>query len=83
MPISRVMNMPDGSTPVPPVGGGDGNGTAALSILGSHAGTAASAIAIPVHLKFGGSIKGVPNAAAPHGEGMGQAVAIEEGARQE
>lgn len=80
MPIARVMNNPDGSTPTPPVGGGDSNGTLAASILGAHAGTAASAAGCPRHLKLQSTSLGVPSVAtALEGEGMGQAVAIEEG----
>jgi hypothetical protein len=80
MPIARIMNNPDGSTPTPPIGGGDSNGTLAASILGAHAGTAASPIAQPRHLKIQSSTLGTPNAMVPQlGESMGQAVAIEEG----
>ena len=40
MSIARVMNMPDGSTPVPvTLAGGDLNGTLAPSILTHQAGT--------------------------------------------
>lgn len=80
MPIARVMNMPDGSTPPVPIGGGDVNGTLNTA-LWAHAGTAASGIAQPRHLKIQSSSLGVPSVAtALAGEGEGQPVAVEEGA---
>lgn len=80
MPIARVMNNPDGSTPVPPIGGGDVNGTLASSILNSQAGTAGTQISVPRQLKLQSASLGIPNAMAPQlGESMGQTVAVEEG----
>lgn len=79
MPIARVMNMPDGSTPTPPVGGGDVNGTLAIQ-FGAHAGTPANALGVPTHLHFQCSKAGIPSVAVPMAdEGEGQPVAIEEG----
>ena len=62
MPIARVMNMPDGSTPVPAPGGGDSNGTLAASILWQHAGTAAQQIAVPAHIVAQTTTAGIPDA---------------------
>lgn len=61
MPISRVMNNPDGSTPSPPIGGGDVNGTLAVSIRMHHAGTGANQIAVPRHLVAQGTVTGLVN----------------------
>jgi hypothetical protein len=63
MPIARVMNNPDGSTPTPPIGGGDVNGTLALAILNHHAGTGAIQIDVPRALAAAGNTTmGVPGA---------------------
>lgn len=62
MPISRVMNNPDGSTPVPPIGGGDVNGTLATSILGAQAGGATGAGYVERHQHFQTSALGIPSA---------------------
>lgn len=65
MPIARVMNMPDGSTPIPQMGGGDVNGTLARSILWQHAGTGAIRRDIPAHLVAQTTQTGIPGAVAP------------------
>lgn len=80
MPIARVMNNPDGSTPAPALGGGDANGTLATSILGAHAGTGAGQFGCPRHLKFQTSTLSLPSVAVPS-DGIGQSlpIAIEEG----
>jgi len=65
MPVARVMNMPDGSTPIPALGGGDQNGTLATSILGSHAGTGATQMALPRHICFQSKIIAIPGGIAP------------------
>lgn len=65
MPIARVMNMPDGSTPVPQMGGGDREGTLARSILWQHAGTGAMHRDLARHLTFGSTTTGIANAVAP------------------
>jgi hypothetical protein len=61
MPIARVMNMPDGSTPAPALGGGDVNGTLAVSIVSPGSGTAANPLAVPRHQKLQTSPLGIPN----------------------
>lgn len=68
MPISRVMNNPDGSTPVPPVGGGDSNGTLATSIFGAGTGTGADQISVPRHFHAQTTFTGIPGALAPLSE---------------
>ena len=66
MPIARVMNNPDGSTPVPQaLAGGDVNGTLATSIIWHQAGSGAVAIDQARHLQHNTTTTGVPNAAQP------------------
>lgn len=67
MPISRVMNNPDGSTPTPPIGGGDVNGTLAPSIVSPGSGTGADQLSQARHLHFLSSALGIPNV-APGGD---------------
>lgn len=65
MPISRVMNNPDGSTPVPQYGGGTNQGTLARSILHHQAGTGCIPRDMARHLHAQTSTMGVPGAVAP------------------
>jgi len=60
--IARVMNMPDGSTPTPPLGGGDVNGTLAASILNHQAGTGWEQVELVRHLVHNTSAMGIPGA---------------------
>lgn len=79
MPIARVMNMPDGSTPPPTTGGGDSNGTMATSIIFSHAGTTAAQLGVPAQLHFGSSLAGIPSVAvAAADSGESQPIALAE-----
>jgi len=57
------MNMPDGSTPVPQLGGGDVNGTLATSILIQQSGSGAGQIEQPPKLVFQTTMMGVPSVA--------------------
>ena len=62
MSISRVMNMPDGSTPpVQPQGAGDINGSQQQTHLAGQAGTSNQQISTPRSLHFGSSTMGVTN----------------------
>lgn len=61
MPISRVMNNPDGSTPVPPMGGGDMEGTLAISIRQHQAGTGCIPIAVARHIVAQTTVMGIVN----------------------
>lgn len=56
-PIARDMQVD--AVDIAPRGGGDLNGTAAASILFSHAGTAAEKIALPRKPGFSGNYTGV------------------------
>lgn len=55
------MNMPDGSTPVPALGGGDVNGTLAVSITGPGTGTFANPLGVPRHQCWQTSPLGIPS----------------------